>query len=244
MVRQRLILAFIVLGVAVFILARKGERSTAIVQKSSAISPRSDSSKSSSHSSKINEVEQQTDYSSSFKSQQVMARKEVPSGAIRGASSVNLNELATTQTEKFSFLEGTPWKIWVGVGAYSKEKGKPTSKVIGEVNGYYLVEEQAEHIDVRNFSSSQPLVVIDSRLGIVGIVTGVFSVTLKEGVSPDVLTQASGVKVLNSFPEIRTYFVTASKEPFDLQAFQDSLKNETDVEIVHAEVLSRQYEKN
>lgn len=241
MVRQRLALTFIALGIAVFFLTQKGEKTTAIGQKSTEYSIKSDSLKT--PSLKENEIVQKMDHSSSANSQVMSSRKEVPQNFIRGTSSVNLNA-ENTQHEKSSFFEGTPWEIWVGVNAYSKKSGKPHGKLIGEVNGFYLVEESAQNIDVRNFSPSHPLVVIDSRLNVAGVVTGVFSVTLKEGVSPEVITQASGIKILDSFPGIRTYFITSTSDPFDLQAFQDSLKNETDVELVHAEILSRQYEKN
>lgn len=241
MVRQRLILTFIALGVVVFFLTQMGKKMKAIDQSSPEYSTQSDSLQTPSH--KESEIVQKTDHSSSTNSQAMTSRKEVPQSYIRGTSSVNLNA-ENTQHEKSSFFEGTPWEIWVGVRAYSKKNGRPQAKVIGEVNGFYLVEESAQNIDVRNFSSSHPLVVIDSRLNVAGVVTGVFSVTLKEGVSPEIVTQASGIKILDSFPGIRTYFITSASDPFDLQAFQDSLKSEIDIENVHAEILSRQYEKN
>lgn len=142
-----------------------------------------------------------------------------------------------------AFLQGTRWKLWPDVTAVPKKHGAPQGQVLGEVNGFYIVKKSSE-TDVKNFSSDHPIVVVDSRLNEVGVVTGVFSVVLKEGTSADQLQRISGLKVLNSFPHIRTYFVTASEEPFNLQDLQDFLKQESFAENIEMEVLSRQYEKH
>lgn len=250
MAPQRLIFVFIILGLTVFFLARKDEDTPASAQKVSGISTgipnRPDNNRTGPRiiSNPLNEVEQKRDTTSAIKPQQVTIRKAVPRNAIRGASSAGQNRQVSAQAERSTLFEGTSWKILDGVRAYPKKNGRPTLEITGEVSGFYLVKESTENSDIRNFSASQPLVVFDSRLGVVGVVTGVFSVTLKEGVSSEILTQAAGIKVLNSFPGIRTYFITSVAEPFDLQAFQESLKNETDIELVHVEILSRQYEKN
>lgn len=245
MVRQRLVLIFLILGVAVFFLGEK-EDAPAIIENESEVYKKSISNSSKHHekSRGLRQVEQQMHSSSTGEPLRLGIRKSVPVQAIRGASSVDLRAIKNARVERSSFFEGTPWKIWAGAKAVAKKNGKPDSNILGEVNGFYLIESAGENVDIRKFSSGQPLVVIDSRLDLVGIVTGVFSITLKEGVAAEVITQASGIKILNSFPAIRTYFITAASEPFDLQTFQDLLKNESDIEYVHAEILSRRYEKN
>ncbi|WP_373998784.1 hypothetical protein [Bdellovibrio bacteriovorus] len=155
--------------------------------------------------------------------------------------SIKLN----TQNAEFSespLFTDSDWKIWNGVRAVPKNAGQPSAVVVGEMTGFYLVKEEAA--DPSAFSASQPIVVYDARLGIAGVVTGTFSVVLKEGVSPHVLTQNLGLKVLNSFPDIRTYYVTSPQEPFDLKAVQDILKNDPSLESSEMEILSRTYEKN
>lgn len=136
----------------------------------------------------------------------------------------------------------TSWKVWAGVSAVLKKNGTPQKNVKGEVNGYYLVEDGAA-INTAQFSASHPLVVIDTRLDTVGVVTGIFTVVLKSGVSADVLAQIPEIKIVNEFPQINTYYVTASKEPFDLVALKDFLRNEPGVAEVQPEILSRRYEK-
>ncbi|MBV2167521.1 MAG: hypothetical protein KUL82_02330 [Bdellovibrio sp.] len=153
-----------------------------------------------------------------------------------------LIDVKATPLESVSLFAGTNWKVWPGVLAISLKEGSSLAGVLGKVSGYYLVKDE-EVNDVRSFSSHRPLVVVDSRLEIAGVVTGVFSVVLKEGVSSDFLKNASGLKIVHEFPEIRTYYVTSLHEPFDLTAFQESLKAQPEIEKVQIEILSRQYEK-
>lgn len=141
------------------------------------------------------------------------------------------------------FLADNPWKVLMGVSAIPKRNGPPLdSKIIGEINGYFLVD--GVNLDLKNFSQQRPVVVIDPRRNSVGVVTGVFTVVLKSETSKNLLLENQNLKILNSFPEINTYFVTAAHQPFDIEEFQLFLKNEFEAESVKAEVLSRQYEKN
>lgn len=144
--------------------------------------------------------------------------------------------------ESVSWLAGTNWKLWTGVSARTKKNGPLPGKILGEVSGFYLVEDFAQH-DPREFSLQEPLVVMDPRLDIAGVVTGFLSVILKEGTSAEDLANVPGLLIRDSFPDIRTYFVTAAEKTFDLQSLKDTLKSEPAVENVELEVLSRQYEK-
>ncbi|MGZ3768786.1 MAG: hypothetical protein ACXVCP_02845 [Bdellovibrio sp.] len=181
---------------------------------------------------------------SSISDQNGFSRGKINTNNIRGTSSLNSKSIDEHRLDKPSFLEGTSWEIWSGVTAVHKKNGQPKEKILSEVNGFYLVQADNATSDVHNFSASNPLVVVDRRLNIAGVLTGVFSVTLKEGVSVEALAQTDGIKVLDSFPATRTYFITSSNDPFDLQLFYDFLKSTPDVENFHPEVLSRHYEKN
>ncbi len=141
------------------------------------------------------------------------------------------------------WLVDTPWKLWIGVTAINKNQARNLdTKVMGEVNGFLLVENKNEK-ESGLFSSAAPFVVVDQRLNSFGVISGVFSVTLKEGQSGDFLLQNSDLRVRESFPEIRTYYITAAEEPFDLELFRKFLLKMPGVESVKIEVLSRQYEK-
>lgn len=139
-------------------------------------------------------------------------------------------------------LSGTSWKRWAGVRAVSKNEKVPTSSTVGELQKYSLVADN-KPFSANQFSSLSPWVVADTRLGLVGVVTGVMIVVLKEGVSADFLKNNSDLKILNESPGIRTCFVTAAQDPFDLVALKDYLTRDPGVQEVQLEVLSRQYEK-
>lgn len=141
------------------------------------------------------------------------------------------------------WLTDTPWKLWRGITAIKKNQGRSMdTKVLGEVNGFFLVEDKNEKENLL-FSSDQPFVVVDPRLNSVGVVSGVFTVTLKEGASADFLLRNQELRIRESFPEIRTYYITSAEEPFDLEQLRKFLLSESNIESVKIEVLSRQYEK-
>jgi hypothetical protein len=91
---------------------------------------------------------------------------------------------------------------------------------------------------------SQPLIVFDSRLKAVGVVTGVVRVVLKEGVSSEFLSSFSNARIRDAFPELRTYFVTATEAPFDLEKLLTEMRIDPSVQEAHLEILSQNYDKN
>ncbi|KHD88999.1 MAG: hypothetical protein OM95_05935 [Bdellovibrio sp. ArHS] len=189
--------------------------------------------------SAISENTQTTEIASNQQPTQMRPRSLRLPKSERTTAQLNIQEAEFLDS---SLFVDTNWKIWNGVKAIPKNTGRPGQAVVGELTGFYLVKESAS--DPSSFSSSEPFVVYDARLGVAGVVTGLFSVVLKEGVSAEVLTQTLGLKVVNSFPDIRTYYVTSPQEPFDLKAVQDLLKTDPSVESAQMEILSRNYEKN
>lgn len=169
----------------------------------------------------------------------VSERKWNPSKTPGRAKSVDLGKAKLIDTP---VLSETAWKRWVGVRATSKNENISSSSIVGELQKFLLVADNRP-ITANQFSSLSPWVVADTRLGLVGIVTGVLIVVLKDGSSADILKNNADLKILNESPGIRTYFVTAAQEPFDLLALKDFLTRESGVQEVQLEVLSRQYEK-
>ncbi|KYG67035.1 hypothetical protein AZI86_08445 [Bdellovibrio bacteriovorus] len=137
---------------------------------------------------------------------------------------------------------GTAWKIWSGVSAYPKTQGEPSGNRLGEVNGYFLVTEGQVN-SAENFDPAKPLVVLRTDLNTAGVVTGMFAVVLEEGASADFLSQSSQLKLVSSFPNIQTYYVTSSEVPFSLKGLQEALREAPEVKEVKMEILDRQYEK-
>ncbi|MEN0058476.1 MAG: hypothetical protein AAGB31_06550 [Bdellovibrio sp.] len=164
----------------------------------------------------------------------------------RPVASQNKNFIDTSsiEVESAEIFAGTPWKIWKGaramLRAQAQQRGLP---VVAEVSGYSISLEPNNEVNVREFSPDQGLVVVNSRTQVAGVVTGTFGVVLREGFTVEKVFPAEGVKILDSFPEIRTYYVTSAITPFDLQTFQSVLQSQPGVEKVHMEILSRNYEK-
>ncbi len=236
MARRSAIILFIILGafVALYLGQSRDRNSVLKIVDSSTEASLSQISQDSSAKTQV------TEGASSATVETMKARDpRSPKSVREGSPLVDIKE---AKLEAVSLFADTNWKIWPGVQAISSKGTAPSSGILAKVNGYYLVKTE-EVNDFRSFSSQRPLVVVDSRLEIAGVVTGVFSVVLKEGVSSDLLKNASGLKIVNEFPDIRTYYVTSSYEPFDLQTFQEALKAEAEIEQVRIEILSRQYEK-
>lgn len=242
--RLSIVIFLIVLGGAALYFWNKGASSSVMTANTDASSISSSTKDNESTSTATVAVEssektQTTEIASNQEPAQMVPRsRRLPKSE---RESIKLNTQNAEFSESPLFAE-SDWKIWNGVRAVPKNAGQPSAVVVGEMTGFYLVKEEAA--DPSAFSASQPIVVYDARLGIAGVVTGTFSVVLKEGVSPEVLTQNLGLKVLNSFPDIRTYYVTSPQEPFDLKAVQDVLKNDPSLESSEMEILSRTYEKN
>lgn len=151
-------------------------------------------------------------------------------------------KIDTAKLRDDSFFTDTPWRIWEGVTAYPKSQGKPNAPVLGEVNGYYVVEGGAVSTP-DNFFPQSPMLVVNSRLSIAGVMTGVFTLQLEQGADPELLAQSSDVEMVASFPEINTYLVTSKQRPFDLNKFREFLQAFPQVRSISAEILSRQYAK-
>lgn len=165
------------------------------------------------------------------------ARRDRPVG---GEKSFNARNAVVTED---AFFAGSPWKIWKGVTAYPKSRGEPEGRLLGQVNGYYLVDEDVP-VSLENFDPAKPIVVlIQDGTGRAGVVTGTFTVVLEEGASADFLTQSPPIKVVGASPETQTYFVTSAQVPFNLREFLEALREAPEVRSVQPEISDRQYEK-
>ena len=239
MTRRNLVILIVVLVAAVILLQRTLRQQKEEASQASAVSVEAETTSSSQQQAQTSSSEAKDTQSRETAVAEMQPRDvREPRVQARGKATDTKN----AQLYASALFADTSWKVWAGVSAVLKKNGLPQKNVKGEVNGYYLVEDGVA-TNAAQFSASQPLVVIDTRLDTVGVVTGIFTVVLKPGVSADVLAQLPEIKIVNEFPNINTYYVTAAKEPFDLVALKDFLKSEPGVAEVQPEVLSRQYEK-
>ncbi|MNK11946.1 hypothetical protein D3C87_299970 [compost metagenome] len=155
------------------------------------------------------------------------------------------NRVAIPSPQELSeslLLAETSWKRWGRVSAVPRSEAAG-SHVIGEVSGFALIA-SPQTGDETQFTEGQNLVYFNSRTQVAGIVTGVFRVTLKEGVRFEDLTEAYNLKITGAYPHLQTYFVTGQNSPFDLTVLQKRLSADSGVADLELEILSRKYEKN
>lgn len=114
---------------------------------------------------------------------------------------------------------------------------------VGEQNGFTFFEAGNASLQESLFSSERPLVVYDSRLQALGVVTGTVQVDLRKGSNVSGLLQDYGAKVEHSFPETGTYYITAQEQPFNLVQFKNSLETDSRVNRVEVEIVGRRYGK-
>lgn len=185
--------------------------------------------------SSVSETTSSSSDPSSGRSRGVSTGRELPGKKLYNASGA--------RTYADPAFAGTHWKVWAGVTASPRSQEKPSANVIGEVNGYYLVNDGVDSSS-ENFDPARPMVVVaQNGTNTAGVVTGTFSVVLEEGASANFLTQSPQIKVVGAFPNIQTYFVTSNAVPFNLKEFKDALSEAPEVKDVQMEILDRQYEK-
>lgn len=234
MARRSLVVIFLILlGLVVLFVTENGERlaRTQAPHKKPQAGPAT--------SGEQNQKPQVTEVASQAPVLEMKGREIPPDKIMRKTSSLDLSK---GEFEKIPLLSETKWKLWHGVRAVPKSSLKSTDIVLTEISNFAIVKSDVDS-EVKNFSALNPLVVVDQRLGLAGIITGTISVVLKDNASADFLTEHPEIKVVGSFPKIKTYFVSSSSEPFDLEALVSFIKAEPGVEQSTLEILSRNYDK-
>lgn len=149
----------------------------------------------------------------------------------------------TVKTESVDWLLGTRWKIWRGVHAVERKwVSASKQEIIGEVSGYLLIRNNIS-FGRKDSTSVKHFVVVDPRLQVAGVVTGVLKVLLKEGANSDFLVQNSNLRIRDAFSDIRTYYVAALEEPFDPLVLKEFLSRQPEVEQVELEIVFKKHEK-
>ena len=138
-------------------------------------------------------------------------------------------------------LQDTPWQIWTDRKPVLK--GQAAKKESVEISQYAVIPNGEDKVSLEQFDPAAPIVVFDARRKIPGILTGTFVITLRDEANPEVLTSDQAIRILQSFPEIHTYFVTSKEVPFNFLQFKRSLLERGAIANVETEVLSRKYDK-
>ncbi len=109
---------------------------------------------------------------------------------------------------------------------------------------HVTVLSKAESSETR-FHKKQPLKMFHPQTKNVGTLTGNLKLNISKSDQvhlDDVLT-THDLKVLAAFPHIDTYYVTPKQDEFNFEHLTDQIKNDSRVNAVTPEVLSRVYER-
>ncbi|QDK38410.1 hypothetical protein [Bdellovibrio sp. NC01] len=139
--------------------------------------------------------------------------------------------------------EDGSWKVWNHMTAVPTENYNGTGKAIGQVGSFTVVEASAFKADEHNFSSSQPIVVYKDNGQRPGLISGSYLVVLRDSTDFESFVLDHGLRLLNAFPETRSYYVTAGAEPFDLSLLLQTMRNDPRVETANVQVVTERYAK-
>ncbi|MCO5114622.1 MAG: hypothetical protein M9899_10685 [Bdellovibrionaceae bacterium] len=95
------------------------------------------------------------------------------------------------------------------------------------------------------FHKNQPLTMFHPQTKNVGTLTGNLKLNISKSNQAhlDDVLKTHDLKVLASFPHIDTYYVTPKQDEFDFEQLTNQIKNDSRVNAVTPEVLSRVYER-
>ncbi len=172
-------------------------------------------------------------------------RRSIPRGRVPRNTSPVAGAPSSPEALRSSELwTDQSWKIWKGVSAVpSKDYPAGEAQPLGSVGNFVLIEKSSIASDEHQFSSSMPLAVFNSEGNLPGLVTGIFAVKLQDASDFESFVLDHDLKLTAAFPDISVFYVTASKEPFDLPLLQETLRKDPRVEKATLEIVTQAYAK-
>lgn len=144
-----------------------------------------------------------------------------------------------------TILRNTPWELWLHTRV--QNINDPNHSTNGtealRLNNFIIRYDKNSSSSLRTFNKNKPLAVFDRRRNQVGILTGTIQVTTNRR---DLLETDLGnieAEISDAFDSIQTYFVVSRADIFDLGGLFHYLRQQSYIDQVELEILSRTYEK-
>ncbi len=152
-------------------------------------------------------------------------------------------QIVPQRVENNYLFSNTKWKLWSTARAMLAEQTASADVIIQKMGRYNIIETDHAEIDFKSFDKSNLAVVYDPRLRRVGLVTGTIKiVTLqKEELAKALIGMQA--EITNSFDDINTYYISSTKNLFDLENLYFSLKAQSFVQNIELDISERTYEK-
>lgn len=141
------------------------------------------------------------------------------------------------------FLQSS-WKVWPQVTAKPiRSNYHLDGEVVGQLNGYNLIQTSTESTLVHQFNLKNPLVLFDERLQRPGILTGLLIASAGNRHELESCAHSHSASIKNSFENINTYILISDVSPFDLSTLKNQIAACPSVKSVRLEIIDRPYEK-
>lgn len=162
-----------------------------------------------------------------------------PQNTQRSAFPASAEELRPT-----TLWRDQTWQLWRGVKTVAAANFQTGSaEPLGFVGSYVLIKDDQFVGDEHQFSSQTPLPVYNSARNKTGLITGVFTLVLKTADDFENVVLDYDLNIKGAFPQLRTYYVAISKEPYDLVQAMEAFKKDSRIEKIDLEVVSANYGK-
>lgn len=166
--------------------------------------------------------------------------KVLPPHTLKRESAINskVQILNLNQSTSFSLKPG--WQILTqnSVDTQPLESESRSVRL-----GSFSLKSQPSSSTETYFVKSSPLVLYNSRLKNVGVLTGTFEIKLKPNIPINSLLTDYDLNLTQGFPHLSRFFVTPKTQTFNLKALYQSLSEDNRISSVQLEILDRSYEK-
>ena len=136
------------------------------------------------------------------------------------------------------------WQIWSTAKAFLPDQTTAADNVVARLSRYNIVETGTHFASLSDFQRTSPVVVFDQRLKKPGIVTGLIKIGCDQKSLLETFLIHVDAEIIQSFEDIRLYYVTSKQNAFNLEVLYATLKKQQFVTSIELDILDRGYEKN
>lgn len=152
---------------------------------------------------------------------------------------------APSQLRTHPIFRNTRWQLWpqTSVQNLNDLARSNTENEIARLNNFIIVYDKENFPNLTEFSKKNPQAVYDRRRNQVGILTGTIRVTTSRRDLLEANLNTVSAEISDAFDAIQTYFIVSQVDTFDLQSLFNFLSQQSHIQNIELEILSRTYEK-
>lgn len=151
-------------------------------------------------------------------------------------------QMQPLSSELADFEMNTPdsnWKIWTRKKALRPESA--SFDLAKNIANFSIADAPQALLRLDDFSSREMIVLFDERLGKMGILTGTLALQLKSNDQWPEIEREHSLRLIHTIPGVKLFYVTSQALRFNLLELFENLQNNSAIEKVELEILSRNY---